>query len=378
MISQDTLLADIWMLTGALALVSLVILFVLVLRRAFATRQARRDAARRAELMTLLNAALDSPVPIDSADLPRLSQADHPIVLHIALDMIRAVRGAYVDEIIALVARLGLFDYLKTEVSGRQRNARINALTLLGYFPPDESAPVLMAQMQAADPYVQLAALRGLARHTDAIDPAMVLRAFGSTPLTNTPMLADVFGRFGPEALPALHELVAPPASQADRPATAQVRRWPWSRQPAVRGRVSEAVRVAAIIAIGTIGALASVDILRECLQDASARVRGAAAEALGRLGDDAVAGHVARLLNDPVEAVRIKAAEALGRLQATMAMPELAAALEDASWWVRFRAAESLFLMGSTGVAVLRAKADEAGTGGEIATQVLAEMAAS
>ncbi len=94
--------------------------------------------------------------------------------------------------------------------------------------------------------------------------------------------------------------------------------------------------------------------------------------------GDDAVAGHVARLLNDPVEAVWIKAAEALGRLQATAAMPELAAALEDASWWVRFRAAESLFRMGSTGVAVLRATADEAGAGGEIATQVLAEMAAS
>ncbi len=131
---------------------------------------------------------------------------------------------------------------------------------------------------------MQLAALRGLARHTDAIDPATVLRTFGSTPLTNTPMLADVFGRFGPESLPALHELVAPPAPQTDRPATEQVRRWPWSRQPAARSQVSEAVRVAAVIAIGNIGALASGDILCERLQDANARVRGAAAEALGRL----------------------------------------------------------------------------------------------
>ncbi len=104
-----------------------------------------RNVARRVELTALLNAMLDSPVPISLADLPRLSHADHTIILHTTLDMIRAVRGAYVDEIIALVARLGLFDYLKTAVSARQRNARINALTLLGYFPPDESASVLMA-----------------------------------------------------------------------------------------------------------------------------------------------------------------------------------------------------------------------------------------
>ena len=378
MISQDALLSEIWILTGALALVSLVILAVLILRRALAVRRARSDAARRAELTTLLNAALESPVPIQSAHLPRLSRADHAIVLHVALDMIRAVRGAYVDEIISLVARLGLFPYLKVAVSGRKRNARINALTLLAYFPPHESGPVLMAQVQTADPYVQLAALRGLARHTDMIDPATVLRAFSTTPLVNTPMLADVFGRFGPEALPALHELAASAEPKPKTPTASTAWRWPWPKHSPASQRVSEAVRVAAVIAIGNIGALSSGDILRPCLLDPSARVRSAAVDALGRLGDDAVAEHAANLLHDPVEAVRIQAAAALGRLQAEAAMPDLVAALDDASWWVRFRAAESLIRMGSRGVAALRATAGQAGVGGEIATQVLAEMAAN
>jgi len=105
-------------------------------------------------------------------------------------------------------------------------------------------------------------------------------------------------------------------------------------------------------------------------------RVRGAAVEALGRLGDDAAAAHVVSLLHDAVEAVRVQAARALGQLRAEAAMPDLVAALDDTSWWVRFRAAEALIRMGSRGVAVLRATAGQAGVGGEIATQVLAEMA--
>ena len=351
MMTQHDLFAWIWSLNLLLALVAITVLLLLVYRRSISTKRSRLRAKRQDELITLFHVFLQSPVPLQGTDLPQMQTSDYPIIQDIALDMIRTIRGGYVDDVIKLVAELGLLPHLKTQLRNRKRSERMKALTLLGYFPDAESHVLLLQHMHDADPYVQMTALRGLARHADAIDASAVLRELGKSVRTNALMLADVLCQFGERYLPALHDLAA-------------------STVPG-----NESVRVAAILAIGNMSALSSVDVLRDHLRDPKARIRSAAVQALARLGDDSVAPAICALLNDESDEVRIQSAQALGHFKAETTLPGLAIALDDKSWWVRFRAAESLVHFGDTGIAVLRASGNQPGMQGQIASQVLAEM---
>ncbi len=361
----DDLFVWTWNLTVALAISSVVILVVLTVRRALSSRRDRNRAKRWEELTGFIHAALQSPVKIDPSALPQLKPGDHDIILHIALEMIRSITGGDVDEIVQLIARFDLLAFLKSELRGRKRSSRLKALTLLGYFPASESRDLLFEQVQETDPFVQMAALRGLARHAESIDSSDILRELKNSFQNNALMLADILRRFGADYLPALHDLAA--AKPQDGRTAA--RKTPSSPQ------TNERVRVAAVIAIGNIGDLASVETLSNLLADHNDRIRAAAAQALGRIGDSSAASRVAALLQDNVEDVRIQSARALGRLQAESTLPGLVACLKDRSWSVRFRAAESLVRFGDSGIALLRATGSRTGPDGEIATQVLAEM---
>ena len=376
MISRDDLLIWIWNLTLILAFGSIVILVVLVIRRGLSERRQRIRAKRRAELSAFMHTALQSPVKLDGSALPRLRRRDYPIVLHIALDMIRSVKGKYVEQIVELVSGLGLYPYLKRLSASRKRADRLKALTLLGYFPAPDSTDVLLARLREDDAYVQMTALRGLARHTETVDTSKVLRQLGDSFQTNALMLADILRRFGENSLPALHDLAA--ATELENPKRGRtiLSWWLGLVKKAKDNRVNENVRIAAIIAIGNIGALSSVAPLTVLLTEKNARIRATTVEALGRIGDDNAADGVAALLRDDSKEVRIRSAQALGRLGDESTLPALVAALEDESWWVRFGAAQSLVRFGDTGIALLRASSDLTGARGEIAAQVLAEMA--
>lgn len=356
MISEKDLLLLLWQASLVLALAAIAIFAVLVVARAHSVRRERLRQARARALAAMMHAVLQSPVDLPPESLPRLAKSDFSILQDVALEMIRTVRGSYVDQIITLLTDLGLAPHLVRQATRGKRAERRKALILMGYFSDDRSREILLAQARSADPYLQITALRGLARQ-EGIDCSEVLRALGATQRTNTLMLADVLGHFGAAALPVLHEL-ASTSPQADE---------------AARRRD---VRRAAIMAIGTIGALGSTTVLRGLLRERDADLRAAAATALGRIGDPVAAPELAALLRDGAVEVRIRAAEALGELQDEIALPALVAALGDAAWWVRFRAAQALGRCGDKGLAALRASSRRDGPGGEIASQILAEMA--
>ncbi|MFD2174720.1 HEAT repeat domain-containing protein [Rhodobacter lacus] len=356
MISEENLLLLIWKISLVLALGAIAIFAVLVAARARSTRRERRRQVRARELSALMHTVLQSPVDLPPECLPKLAKKDFPILLDVALEMIRTVRGSYVDQIIALVTHLGLYPHLALEAAQGGRASRRKALLLIGYYPDDRSRDILFAAARDPDPYLQITALRGLARHGE-IDCSDVLRALAKTTQTNTLMLADVLGRFGETALPVLHDLATTVPDGADETARRHVRR-------------------AAIMAIGTIGALGSTTVLRGLLRERDAPLRAAAATALGRIGDPVAVPELAALLRDKAVEVRIRAAEALGELQDEIALPALVMALNDAAWGVRFRAAEALGRTGGKGLVALRAIARRDGPEGEIASQVLAEMA--
>ncbi|MBZ4021780.1 hypothetical protein CKO11_04810 [Rhodobacter sp. TJ_12] len=370
-VEQD-LLRAIWQVTLLLALAAGVVFLVLVVWRAISSLRAQKRLRRRQELDKILQSVLHSPVPLGATALPALRRGDFPIVLDLALEMIRMVRGSYVDEIVSLVSDLGLYPYLQTVLRRSKGRSRRKALIMLGYFPPSQSRALLLAHVDDADPYVQLTALRGLARHPDASVNAEALRALGATLHTNSLMLADVLHQFGERALPELHALAAPvPRPQWRTNATFHA-----LRRERHRRKTYEHVRVAAITAIGNIGALSSSAALLPLLHDENAHVRAAAVTALGRIGDPAIAWDLSALLRDKEVEVRIQSAQALGLLQDESTLPALVDALGDTAWWARFHAACALAKFEDRGIAILRAISREKDVKGDIAGQVLAEMA--
>ncbi|ESQ85327.1 hypothetical protein ABAC460_23800, partial [Asticcacaulis sp. AC460] len=131
----------------------------------------------------------------------------------------------------------------------------------------------------------------------------------------------------------------------------------------------------AAVMALGSIGAVEAVPALITLSEDAVTDVRAQAVAALGRIADPRGGAAMAGRLADQDPGVRVHAAQALGELHALPTLPALVGRLNDDDWWVRFRAAEAIYRFGDRGVAALKALSRQPGATGEMASQALLEF---
>jgi len=117
----------------------------------------------------------------------------------------------------------------------------------------------------------------------------------------------------------------------------------------------AEAVRAAAIAALGHLGDPASVPVIAPRLaQDKSIFVRKTSAYALGGLRTPAATGPLVNALKDKSEEVRGAAAVALGEYRDANAILPLVSALSDKNDFVRARAARALGNNGPTATAAI------------------------
>jgi hypothetical protein len=336
---------------GALALVflSMLVLGGLILKRKYDEWRAFHRSARHVELASFIRAALRSPMEVAIKNLPELGPDDEAMVMRIALDLLRVMRGGDRARIVGLLQEWNLFPYLRCLSEKGSRGKRIQALTLLGHFDDTKSLVVLMGKASADDIYVQLAALRSLADRGAVKYIDQVIEKLHTTRKTNALMLADILGRFGEPALPSLTRLM--------------------------QSNASVDVRVASIMAVDHIGSLDVVDPLLSILNDPVPEIRAQTVRTLGRLGDTRVGDMLTRCLDDADHHVRLQAAQALGQLSYQPALPSLVRAMEDDEWWIRFRAAQAIYKLGNNGVAMLKALCRIDNEAGILARQVLGEM---
>jgi hypothetical protein len=339
----------IWRSALALMLLAMLVLAGLVMKRKLEEWYEVHRSARREELSAFIHAALRSPMDVTIKNLPDLYPGDEAIILRIALDMLRIMRGGDRARIVHILQNWDIFPYLRGLAEKGSRGKRIQALTLLGHFNDMKSLVVLMDKTTAKDIYVQLAALRGLAERgaTKYID--QIIENLQTARKTNALMLADILGRFGEPALPSLIRLI-----QSD---------------------ASSDVRVASIMALDRIGSLAAVKHLLPILDDPAAEIRAQAASTLGKLGDSRAGAALIHCLDDDGRNVRLHAAQALGQLSYQPALPSLVQAMEDKEWPIRFRAAQALYKLGNNGIAMLKALCRIDNESGILARQVLGEM---
>lgn len=347
-LSTFNLLTFLWSASALLAFLSIVVLIVLVIRRAMFARQAQERAKRRQELTTYFQAALNSPIALEQVVLPDLTDQDTESLILIALDYVRFLQGQEAKRIVGLVQAWVPLAKLKVLLLHSRRGVQIQVLTLFGYFDDDASLDLMLSFPSDKDPYVQLAALHSLALRSAADRSAEIIESLGASNQTNALMLADVLRKFGEPALPTLHKLL-------------------------VDARNAR-VRMACVVALGNIGSPLSVVPLQQLLKTPDSNLRAGAAAALGEIGDESAAVALANLFDDPNVDVRTKAAIALGEIGAEITLPRLIEGLNDSAWWVRFRAAEALCNFGDAGIALLRSAARLEGPAALIASQVLAE----
>ncbi|MBP8190829.1 MAG: HEAT repeat domain-containing protein, partial [Aquabacterium sp.] len=285
------------------------------------------------------------------ASLTKVGPLHYPLIMRLALDLLRSLRGDDVLRVIELVKMWGMEPYLYATVKHGSRGKRIQALTLLSSFDDEASYRVLLDHAGNPDMYIQVSALRGLSMRApvsdlmDIID--RVTRSGGG--MNNSLMLADILRRFGVPVVPALIGLV-----QSD---------------------AEHEVRLAGVMALGMIGDRSALDALIELSQEEGSMLRSAAITAMAQIGDDKAAYAVAALLESDSTPIRIQCAEALGKLKVTGTLPDLVVRLTDREWWVRFRAAEAICKFSDIGLAALRAMGQQDDEAGVIARQVLGEL---
>jgi len=303
---------------------------------------------RKQDISRCFYAALKSPVTLTKESLPPITKAERMIVMHSALDILRAINGSEVHRIVEVLTLWNMQPFLQKLAARAGRSKCIQALTLLSHFSDEASLAVLLKHVADTDTYTQIAALRGLAYRGAIQHMERISQSLTRSGQTNTLMLSDILKRFGEPAVPALLDLA--------------------------KSNAKSEIRSAALMALGSIASLSAVDTLVRLCEDVDGDVRMESMKALGKIGDERAAPAIVDHLQEMDAQIRLHAVQALGKLKNLTSLKALVRCLHDNNWWVRFHAAESLYAFGEKGILTLRAIQTEQGIAGLIAMQVLAE----
>jgi HEAT repeat protein len=295
-------------------------------------------------------AYLNSGMTFTKESLPTVTPNHYPLIMRIALDVSRSLKGEELQRIVQLLELWDMAEYINQTAFKGSRGKRIQALSTLSHYRDARSYRTLMAHADHPDMYIQIAALRGLAMRAPASDvPQIVQKVIhGDSSMRNSLMLSDILRLFGDQVVPDLITLV--------------------------RSQAHLEVRLAGVMALGTIGSRDAVDMLIELVQE-EGPLRARAIASMASIGDERAAYAIAAQLESDVPAVRIQAVIALGKMRVMGTLPDLAVRLADDNWWVRFRAAEALYRFGDVGVASLVAMSAQNNQAGLIAKQALGEF---
>lgn len=322
----------------ALALVSVVGMLALVLRRVFLMRRERREAQWREAIMLGIVGWLDG--GDDLATIERAAQGHIDIADDLIAELRQVVRGEQRARLAALAGMLGIVEFnCRRLIAGETRERRLMAARL-AIGPAERVALPLEAALDDPDYQVRLAAARSLAELRAIRSVRLLVDKLGLAAEHNSRVLYYIFRQL----VPALNDQLV---------ALLEVER-------------SVVIKELALDALGQSGDGTLVEPISRLLDDPSPEVRAKALRALTELGYPDAGPCALRGLADPAWWVRTQAAICVGRIGYMRALPALAELLADRQWWVRFRAAEALYALGEKGQSMLKAAA--AATGGHAA----------
>ncbi len=345
---EHTLLAVVWMASAGFAALSTFMLLTLALRRAFRDRMRRQEKAKMAQFDALLSALVRQRIAPRGDMLPHIDAGDVAALVNVLLNYLRNLSGADADLVIDAIDLWDIESLLVQEAKHGHRGRRIEALAVLSYLRSETSLASLVKALRSEDDYVQLAAIRCIARRGAIEYLPHIIDAINQERERNRTILAEVLQRFGAASAPYLEKLTDEAAS--------------------------DSVLIAALEALAMI-APEHVQVNMKALMAHSApRVRAAAVRLAGVSAVSSPIDVIALGLEDQEALVRIRAAVAAGNAGRQDLLPALRRTLADPVWWVRFRACQAMLNLGAAGRAVLRTVAAKSGDEAILAADILSE----
>jgi HEAT repeat protein len=312
-------------ITGITALTLLVLNVALIvvvhagrLRRRFRGGRARRFRVRVEEMLRELD---QEDVARDPGWLGKrvgeFDELQRPIAAVMLIERLRPASEEERERTLEVLREAGAVDLIVRSSGRRLPWRRALAVRALGWLGAEEAVPVLLERLSDRNRYVRESAVRALGRIGD--DRAL-------------PYLGDLHrspGSVGPgvvyDALIEFGSAVEPVFAGALRSAL-------------------ESVRVASCFGVAAVAAPNEArPLLEPLLADGSARVRAAAAESLAQVGGGLIPEALARASRDQEQAVRAAAVGALGSFDDPRAVDYALNALLDPDRDTAVRAGESL-----------------------------------
>jgi hypothetical protein len=279
--------------SGALGLLSFLLVSTLAARRMMLARTERRRLDAEERLGPLALALVEG----DSVSLPPLDSGESRALAVVLARYSRQVSGTALAHIGNFFEEHGHVTRELSRLEDRRAWRRASAAHALGGMASMRAIPALLEALADPDRDVAGAGARSLGRlrALEAVEPLVYALVDGRLPRA---VSAQALLSIGPEAVPRLQDLLA------DAPA--------------------EVATFAADL-IGLLGDASDAPQLTALLRDTSAEVRAHAARALGRLGAEEAADELRRALDDRIPFVRVSAAHALGAIGDVSAAPALA-----------------------------------------------------
>jgi HEAT repeat protein len=313
----------VFVLTGAVILLSL----LLVIQRSVSALLARRGQRRDALLNRLLYSAIQGGAATSDWDmLNRLNRRKvRTILLRLALDL----RGESGDAIADLYGRLGFLAADLKRLRSRWALARANAAADLGLVRAVDALPALLERLDDTDHRVRRIAVWAVGQAGSQETLTALTRLLGDSDRVVARRAVEVLAERGREAKDAILNYASKTASRAGR--------------------------LAAIELIGWLRIAEGADLLLGFMSDLDPEVRVKSVKAAAAIGDPRFIDVFHQRLEDRQWEVRCQAAKGLSLFGSPESVSRLDTAMRDEHWWVRFYAATGLAEAGPTGIEALK-----------------------
>ena len=318
-------------------------------RIAHSSRKGNKQAASpevEAGVRLLLFRSIDEG-DLSSADIEALSPVQQQVLETQAKNLLPSLRGKDRETLGVVLDRLGAVDAARKQAKSKRAVARAEAGAFLGESGSPEAVRDLVQLLQDSDAKVRWAAARGLGRlgHPSAV-PAL---------------LASIEG-----TLPVPIDVVAG--------AVAEIRECPVALLREGLSSPSVPKRALTVELLGRFQALVAADEVIDLLHnDPSVEVRARAARSLGRMGSPRAVQPLLGCVEDGPVATRAQAIWALGEMGALEALPVLRSTLQGSSHHLSELAADALAAIGPSGIQVLSEVAAGGGSSATLAARTLA-----
>ncbi|HET7722399.1 MAG TPA: HEAT repeat domain-containing protein [Acidimicrobiales bacterium] len=270
---------------------------------------------------------------IDEGDLPAaaieaLTPVQQQVLETQAKNLLPSLRGKDRETLGVVLDRLGAVDAARRQAKSKRAGARAEAGEFLGESGSPDAVRDLVQLLQDPDAKVRWAAARGLGRlgHPSAV-PALLDSIEGTLPVP-VDVVAGAVAQIRECPVPLLREGLASP---------------------------SVPKRALTVELLGRFQALVAADEIIDLLHnDPSVEVRARAARSLGRMGSPRAVQPLLGCVEDGPVATRAQAIWALGEMGALEALPVLRTTLLGSSHHLGELAADALAAMGPSGIQAL------------------------